>query len=245
MRSQFFGNRILSIRNADPFFTRHFMCPPPEISQDELDKFKALETGSKATAAELAQAKAELEKLKGTGNPNPKPDDDDLQKKAAKEREEKDKRNSDSKRLEAALKFSMGSADWLKNNSTLLPKNIEGIFTAAEKEKYENAIEKDSAIKAGIIKEFFGVQANVDALTTGPKSALEDFLKLTKNKQEETAQHIWETVFEPAFATLKAVTKAQQLNNGHKNQSDGEKALAERMMKMSKKHYLGEKENGT
>lgn len=242
MRSQFFGNRILSIRNADPLFTRAYQCPPPEISQEELDKFKALETGSKATADELAKLKADYEKLKGT-NP-PKPDDDDLQKKAAKEREEKDKRNSDSKRLESALKFSMGSADWLKNNSSLLPKNIEGIFTAAEKEKYENAIDKDSAIKAGIIKEFFGVQANVDALTTGPKSALEDFLKLTKNKQEETAQHIWETVFEPAFATLKAVTKAQQLNNGHKNQSDGEKALAERMMKMSKKHYLGEKENG-
>ena len=197
----------------------------------------------------IADLEKQLSDLKAakpnpTPNPNPKPDDDDLQRKAAREREEKDKRNADSKRLESALKFSMGSAEWLKTNGTLLPKNIEGIFSAAEKEKYDNAIDKDSAIKAGIIQEFFGVQANLDLLTSGPKSALEDFLKLTKNKKEETAQHIWETVFEPAFAQLKAVTKAQQLNTGHKNQSDGEKALADRMTKMSTKHYLGEKYNG-
>ena len=243
MRSQFFGNRILDMRNADPFFTRAYMCPPPPPTDDEVAKMKSeWEASTKAKDDELAKTKAEIEALKKTATP-PKEDDPDLQKKAAKEREEKDKRNSDSKRLESALKFNLGAQDWLKQNETLLPKNIAGIFAAAEKETYENAIDKDSAIKAGVVQEFFSVQANVDLLTPGLKSALEDYLKLTKNGKQDKAQHIYDTVFEPAFAMLKAVKKAEQLNNGQKNQTDGEKALAERMMKLSKKHYLGEKEN--
>ena len=188
---------------------------------------------------ELGKTKGELEKL--TKTKTPPADDPDLLDKARKESAEKDKKNNDAKALEAALRFSMGSKDWLKTNQALLPKDIEGIFSAADKETYDSAIEKDAALKAGIVQSFFSVQANLDLLTTSQKSAIEDFLKLTKNGKQEKAQTVFDTYFEPTFEMLKRLEKAKQLNNGTKNQTDGEKALADRMMKLSKKHYLGEK----
>lgn len=238
--SKFFGNRILSARNSDPFFTRAYMCPPPEVSQEELDKFKALESSAKAKDDEIAKIKADLEKATKKGDPPPA-DDPDLLAKARKAADEKNKKTNDAKSMEAALRFSLGSKDWLKTNQSLLPKDIEGIFNAADKESYDSAVEKDAALKSGIVQSFFNVQANLDLLTPSQKSALEDFQKLTLNGKQEKAQHIYDTIFEPTFEMLKRITKAQQLNNGQKNQTDGEKALAERMMKLSKQHYLGEK----
>lgn len=172
--------------------------------------------------------------------PAPKPDDD-LAEKARRAREAQDKSGQNEKALEAALRFNMESKDWVKTNASLLPKTIEGIFTQAEKENYGSAIEKDGAIKAGIMSEFFAVQANLDLLTPGLKSQLEDFNKLTKNVKQERAQGLWSSVFEPAFAQLKSVEKAKQLSKGLANPSDAEAAHTEKMKAFSKKYYLGEK----
>jgi hypothetical protein len=201
------------------------------------DPVKAeLETVKAANAA----LEARLAKLEGAGKGGGT-DEKDLLDKAKKEQEQKDKKNSDSKAMESALRFSLGAPDWLKANKTLLPENVEGIFAAADKESYDSAIEKDAALKSGIVQSFFSVQSNLDLLTPSQKSAVENFLGLTKNGKQEKAQHIYDAVFEPTFEMLKRVKKATELNNGHKNQTDGEKALAERMMKLSKKHYLGDK----
>lgn len=169
--------------------------------------------------------------------------DKDLIDKAKAAQADKDQKITDSKALESALRFSMGAKDWLKNHEALLPKNVSAIFEQADKESYDTAIEKDAALKSGIIQAFFSVQANVDLLTATQKSSLENFLSLTKNGKQEKAREFYDSVFEPTFEGLKRVKKATELNNGQKNQTDGEKALADRMMKLSQKNYLREKSN--
>lgn len=199
---------------------------------------------------EQAKRNDELEKrlkfLEGNrGNAGSGDDDGDLAAKARKEREQNDKSNLDQKKLESAVKFGLQSEQWLKDNASLLPKTIPGIFEQAAKENYGNAIEKDGAIKAGIIQEFFSQQSNLELLTPGPKSALEEFNKLTKNVKQERAQSIWDTVFEPTFEALKRQKKAEQLSKGIVDPSNAEAAYKDKMVGLSRKHYLGEKNNGT
>jgi len=191
--------------------------------------------------ARLDALEKENKELKAKGG-KPEGDGDDLETKARKEREAKEAAAGDSKKLEEALRFSLGAKDWLKANASLLPKDVEGIFTAAEKETYANALEKDAAIKSGLIQNFFKVQANLDLLTAGPKQDLEEWLKLTKNGKEEKAQQVYKAVFEPAFEMLKRIKKAEQLNQGgHVNSSEVDAAYKDRLMKKSRQHYMGEK----
>lgn len=191
--------------------------------------------------ARLDALEKENKALKEKGTPNPNPDDPDLASRARAEAETKAKAEAESKALESALRFSMGAADWLKNNESLLPKNVAGILAAAEKEKYESAIQKDKAIKSGVIQAFFEVQSNLDLLTTSLKTELEDFMKLTKDGKEKEAQRIYNFVFEPAFETLKKIKKAEALNKGHAPTTDAQEAYKQKLVKAGKKHYLGEK----
>lgn len=202
-------------------------------------------------AKEIAELKAQnasimerLDKALGKSKGTDDEEGDDLKEKARKQRESDDKRSSDNKALEAALKFSMGANDWLKNNQSLLPKDISDIFKAAEKENYETAIEKDSAIKAGIIQSFFSVQSNLDLLTPALKSNLEDYLKLTKTGKQEKAQQIYDAIFEPSFEMLRRVKKAEAVNKGFGNSSDSDSAYKTKLMAGSRKHFLGEKTDG-
>jgi len=155
--------------------------------------------GGSDPSKELADLKAKFEaqekelaalKAKGDPNPNPKPDDKSLAEKAEAERKAKEAKDLESKSLEAALKFNLGSKDFVKNNASLLPQNIQGIFDAAEKENYGSAVQKANAIKVGIVSEFFAQQGNLDLLTDHQKQSLEDFKKLKsdiddKKKKEE------------------------------------------------------------
>lgn len=169
-------------------------------------------------------------------------DEEDLNSKATKQRQEKEKRSSDSKALESALSFTIASKDWLKTNASLLPKDVEGIFAASEKESYDDAVQKASSIKSAIIQSFFKVQENLDLLTAHQKSILEDWLKLTKNGKEEKAQSMYDSIFEPTFEALKRVKKAAQLNKaGERSGDDAENAYKDKLIKGSRKHYMGEK----
>jgi hydroxylamine reductase (hybrid-cluster protein) len=207
--------------------------PPPNETEKTLAELKA------AHAALLV----EMEKLKS--RKHDEPDDDDLRDKARKQREIDEKRNSDSKALENALRFQLSSDQWLKTNSSLLPKDISDIFKASEKENYANAIEKDQAVKAGIVQSFFSVQNNLDLLTSGQKSMLDDYLKLTKTGKQERAQSVYDTLFEPALEMLRRVKKAEALAKGHGSSSDSDDAYKQKMMSLSSKHYFGEKANAT
>ncbi len=212
-------------------------------------ELEALKTSNPKAYELITGQKAELEKLK-TKPPKPDPEEDpeeedpeedDLGKKAARERASKDKDSAREKRLESALRFNMSAKDFLKQNESLLPTDVADIFTQAEKEKFEDAVEKDEAIKSGLIQAFFRVQANVDLLTSGQKSMLDGYLKLTKNGKQEKAQQIYDMVFEPAFERLKSEKKAEALKRGHGTGSEVESGYKQRLIEGSKKHYLGEK----
>ncbi len=170
--------------------------------------------------------------------------DQDLNTKVKKDKDRKDKLDLDSKALESALTFTLGADDFIKTNQSLLPKDIADIFKAADKETYSSKVEKASAIKSGIVQSFFGVQSNLDLLTMAQKSVLEDYLKLTKAVKEQKAQEIYQIIFEPTLESLRRVQKATEVALAHKgfsSGSDADKAYKEKMMNLSKKHYLGEK----
>ena len=171
----------------------------------------------------------------------PAPDDKSLAEKAEAERKAKEAKDLESKSLEAALKFNLGSKDFVKNNASLLPQNIQGIFDAAEKENYASAVQKANAIKVGIVSEFFAQQGNLDLLTDHQKQTLEDFKKLTKDVKEERVQGIFDSIFEPTLETLRKVKKAEALQKGLATPSDAQDAYKQRLMAGSRKHHLGEK----
>lgn len=204
--------------------------------------------------ARIAELEAASKKKKTATPPPDETDDDDeeeededdehidLVSKAKKNRDRDAKRGDDQKALEAALRFTLDAPNFLKNNATLLPKDITDIFTAADKESFDSAKDKADAIKAGVIKSFFSVQSNLDLLTPGVKSQLEDYLKLTNTGRQDRASAIFDTIFEPAFEMLKRVKKAEALGKGHSTSGSGDDAYKEKLMRSSRKHHLGVKE---
>lgn len=218
-----------------------------ELTAEEL---AALKTANPKAHDAYVKQQTELADLKKKATPPPAdkkdppadpPKDDDLEAKAKLAREAKEKSSAREKRLEAAVKFNMQSKDFLKQNEALLPQDAAEIFEQAEKEKFEDAVEKDEAIKAGLVQAFFRVQTNVDLLTAGQKAMLDDYLKLTKTGKQEKAQYIYDMIFEPAFDTLKRQKKAEALSRGHGESSDADDAYRKRLVAGSRKHYLGEK----
>jgi len=210
---------------------------------DEKELAALKEANPKAYDSYMAM-KGDLDKLKATPPPKndpPQNDPDDLAKKAALQREADEKRAAGEKQLEGAINFLVSAPEWVKTNASLLPKGIDGILTQAEKENYGSKVEKANAIKVGIISEFFAVQANVDSLTNAQKVALEDFKKLTKDKKQEQAQQIFDQIFEPAFEGLKKVKRAELVAKGFKDESTGEQAYRDRLVKGARKHFLREK----
>ncbi len=201
--------------------------------------------GKPDPAAELDAARAEIAALKAAAAktpPAPKPEDDPgLVDRARLAREASEKEAGRTRQLENALKFGLKAPDFLKQNESLLPKEIADIFKQADKETFSDAIEKDGAIKSGLIQAFFAVQANVDLLTSGQKATLDDYLKLTKTGKQEKAQAIYDMVFEPAFETLKRVKRADALNKGHGSGDDD--GYKKRLISGSQKHYFGENKN--
>lgn len=206
--------------------------------------------GAPDAAAELAALKAENAALKaaaagpkdgGKGGAGDGGEGDDLAARARANREKDTKAGDREKGLEAAIRFGLKSAEFLKQNETLLPKDVSDIFKQADKETFGDAIEKDAAIKAGLVQSFFSVQANVDLLTGGQKATLDDYLKLTKTGKQDQAQKIYDMIFEPAFEMLKRVKRAEALTKGYSSGSSDEDAYKQKMIGISRKHYLGEK----
>ena len=210
------------------------------------EEIKALQDKVAAIEAEKANLAKELESLKAKPAPAPAPtptEDEDLITKARKDRQESEKKDSDIKQIESALRFNLSAPEFLKQNKDLLPADVENVMKVAEKENYDSAAERANAVRAGLVAAFFAQQSNLDLLTSGQKAQLEDFNKLTKKGREEKAQQIYENIFEPALATLRKVKKAEELgkaNAGFAKASDVESQYKERLMKMARKTYLKE-----
>lgn len=188
-----------------------------------------------------AQNAALLARLDALEKAKPAPEDPTLVDKVRKQKEEAEKNQGHEKSLESALKFNISAKDFVKYNKGLVPDTIESLFTQAEKETYDSAIEKANAIKAGIVQEFFSVQANYDDLTTDQKIQLDQFMKLTKNGKQEKAASVYSMIFEPSLENRRKIEKAKEVNKGGKAQTDSEKMQAEKLLKLGKQRYLGEK----
>lgn len=206
--------------------------PAPNPGQDLSKEIETL----KARNAELDKKILELTKT-------PEPEDKSLQEKARIERDAKDKKRNDTKALESALTFNLKAEDWLKTNESLLPKEVGEIFKLAQKESYNDPIEKDGAIKASIIQSFFSVQANMDLLTGHQKTSLDEYLKLTKTGKQDKAQGIYSDIFEPSFEMLRRIKKAEALSKGHSdtNEDDFQVRYKNKLVKLAREVHLGEK----
>ena len=234
--SKFFGHGILE----NPFIRmpRILLDTPkndPALPQNQPDPAKELEAERQKNADLLKRLEA-LEKA--TPKPDPAKPEDDLAAKAQKDREEKEKQAAATGKLEKAIRFTTGMADFVKTNATLLPKSLESILAQAEKEKYENAMDKAAAVQVALVSEFFAVQSNLDLLTDSQKNALAEFTALTKNVKQERVQQVYDMVFEPAFSTLKAVKKAQQVRDGEIDPANEKAAYAKKIAEASKAKFL-------
>ncbi len=195
-------------------------------------------------AKENADLKARLAKFESKNKDEDNNNTDDLAERARKERETKDKQGADHKAIESAITFNLQKEDFLKQNVALLPESVKDLFSTADKETYDSPVQKASEIKSGLIQEFFKVQSNVDVLTASQKTALADFLKLTKDGKREKAQTIYDNIFEPAIGMLKAIKKTEEVNRARNGYGDGsDSAYKEKLISHSRQHYLGEKKN--
>lgn len=200
-----------------------------------------------AIQEENAKLKQQIEDAKKTPPPvKEKENDQSIIDKVEKERKERESRDTESQKLESALRFNLSTERFLKENHAILPQDISAIFAAAEKEKYDSAIEKANATKSAVIKSFFTLQSNMDVLTSNQKLALEDYFKLTSKGREEKADEVYRNIFEPAVETIKLIKRAEELAKskslGATDEDQGEKAYKRRLIAGSRKHFLGEKE---
>lgn len=224
------------------------------MDEKELEELK--KSNPKAYESYM-KLKGELEEAKKMpkNDPEPKGDKDDgeagdedkdatLRDKIKKQKEREEERRQENRRIESALKFNLSINDFVKNNEDLLPSEIPEILKAADKEKYDSAIERANIVKSNLIQAFFAVQSNLDLLTANQKAQLDDYLKLTKNGKEQRAELIYENIFEPAIETLRKVKKAEEVgkaNAGFSSGSKSENAYKEKLMAISRKTHLGEK----
>lgn len=211
------------------------------------------ETAEEKLAAALKREedlKTQLEaerkkKKKETEEDDDDEEDNDLRKKAKRQKDDADNAQLQTKNIERALSFNMSIDDFVAKNASLLPNEIASIVKLAHKETYDNATAKASALKAAMIQSYFGVQANMDALTASQRSTLDDYLKLTKTGKESKAADIYENIFEPALETIRKVKKAEEVGRGRHgfaNPSDSSNAYKDKLVKMSRKTHLGEKD---
>lgn len=197
---------------------------------------------AKQIEAMAAMNKQLLERLtKLEGGHKPPEDKGDLSESARLAREKADAEKAHTTKLQDAMRFTMGAAQWQKDFAPFVPETVAAIFAAAEKENYGTEIEKANAIKAGVIQEFFSQQANLDLLTTAQKNSLESFKKLTKDLKAERANEVWEMVLEPTLEGMKRTRRAELVSKGLGDPSDKENAYVTKMREHSRKHYLGVK----
>jgi hypothetical protein len=171
--------------------------------------------------------------------------DDDLNKKLQRQRQDADNKVKETKDIERSVEFNLSVDSFVKDNAEVLPKDVADILKLAHKETYDSPRAKTGAIQSAIIQSYFSIQANVDNLTTSQKKNLEDYNRLTKSAKEERAPEIWVNIFEPAFEFSKKILKAQELSqsrSGYANGTDTENAYKDKLIKGSRRQYLGIKE---
>lgn len=215
---------------------------PPKAPTAE--EFQKLQVRLKEQDEEIEKLKASKKKEKPNDDGDDDDDDDDLGDKVKRRLNEKNKKEANEKETERAIAFNVSKKTFLEENKSVLPKDITDIFEAADKETYGNALAKANDIKASIVKAFFSVEANFELITPSQKETVNEYLKLTKEARAEKADSLYQNIFEPALLHLKRQKKAEELLKSKDGEPIGTKSeiqYQERIMKESRKHYLGEK----
>jgi hypothetical protein len=185
------------------------------------------------------------QKKEGGGDGGGGDGDDPLLKKVADQKRQRQKTEADSKAIETAIGFNYGLDTFIKDNKDLLPEEISDAVAQSAKETYDSAAQKAAAVKKAIIGAYFKQQANVDMLTASQRASLDDYNKLTNTGKEEQAPTIFANLFEPCLEMQRRIRKAEELargRNGSVQSSSSEAAYRDRLIKGSRKKYLGEKE---
>lgn len=202
-----------------------------------------------ALKAEHEKIKKENEELKLKANPkdpvkdDPNKDKDkDFYNKYKDQEEINNKKQNDSKQVESAVRFDYALDSFVKDNEDILPTDMQKIVETAKKERFDSVIDKSNAIKSSFIQAFYSVQANMDLLTGTQRSAIEDFLKLTKNGKEGKASEIYENVFEPNVELIRRLKKAEELAKakygGFGTHTRSENEYINKLKDISEKHHL-------
>ena len=191
------------------------------------------------TAEEYATLRKEYDAMKARLDaiPAPKPTEQSLLDRSRNDQTTKDAVAKRDASLASAVAFDLQKATFLKDNESILPKEVGDIFKRADTERFETPIEKDSSLKASLIQSFFQVQENYDSLTPGQRSMLDEYLKLTNTGKQDKAQTTYDLVFEPALAIARGNKKAAALARGHHNVSDSDEAYRQKMFALGKKRY--------
>lgn len=199
--------------------------------------------------ADLAAAKKPPEEKKpdgkeGDGKEGKGDEGETLREKVAREKQEEENRKTDHKKIESALKFNMGIAEYAKSNEDILPSEVKEILKAADKERYDSESEKASELKANIIDSFFAVQQNLDELTPSQRARVDEYLKLSKNGRKGKSGDIYEDILEPTVDKLKRLRKAEEVGKsrlGFGSSSKTEDAYRDRLIQSSQQTHLGKK----
>lgn len=193
---------------------------------------------------DVAALNAKIAELEAKLNAPPKEKPNDTPQDLGDKTRQFQKQKGDEASLESALQFNLTADKFLDENKALLPESVVDMFEVAKKESFDSQVQKAIAIKTGIVQHFFEIQENLDLLTDRQKKEVENYFKLTKNGKEEKVQFIYDNIFEPTLINLKKSKKAEELqlkSKGLHNGTDAEKAYIEKLKKLSRERYLGEK----
>jgi len=195
-----------------------------------------------ATTKREEELLAEIARLKGekAGGRN---EDDPLILKTRQDKDDKDKRASETREVERALKFNLTVDEFVKTNKSFLPEEIDGILSQASRERYDTEFEKAGALKASIIKSYFSVQQNLDSLTPSQKKAVEDWNRLTASGRQDKAADLYDNVFEPCIDTQRRIKRAEDVGRARAGLADSSqgKAYKDKLIKISREAHLREK----
>lgn len=228
--------------------------PPAQTDAEKLaaalTRQKELEEENERLKAKGKKKKAKADDDDGENSDDDDDEDDDdeeddLRGKARKARKAEEKNAASTKQIERAVSFVMGVDDFIVKNAALLPNEIVQIVKLGHKETYDSQIAKANALKAAIVQAYFGVQSNVDMLTNSQKTALDDYLKLTKTGKETKAADVYENIFEPTLEMTRRIKKAEEVSRGNRGfatSTESNSAYKDRLVQGARKTHLGEKE---
>ena len=193
-------------------------------------------------AAQVAALSAQLEELKKAHSApaNPPSDADKLR----AELEAKKQKEAAVARLQEAIKFHWGVADFVSANKDYVGKLAEGLVRTVNEKQFSDEERKAAATKKNLLEDFFSLQENMDAAPAELKPRILAFKALADDEKDKQAADFWDTLtLTVGQKKLKAqVEAAKRARAGHYEETNDliKDYNAKVFAKASK--YTGEKE---